>query len=81
MIMALIASGIKIPDLDPSSEEEDSKDHKMTANKNNLDLTKTIRGGNDRPGGPRGLVGIDVFCKKIKLSDTSHDKQHFVKML
>ncbi len=26
------------------------------------------------------LVGIDIFCKKIKLSGMSHDKQHFDEM-
>ncbi len=27
---------------------------------------------------PIPLVGIDVFCKKLKLSNMTYDKQHFV---
>ncbi len=40
MIAALIASGIEIPNSDPSLGEEDDKDHKMAANKKNSNLTK-----------------------------------------
>ncbi len=42
MIAAITASGIDIPDSDPSSGEEDKdKDRKMAANKKNSNLTKT----------------------------------------
>ncbi len=41
MVAALIASGIEIPDSDPSSDKEDGKDRKMAANKKNSNLTKT----------------------------------------
>ncbi len=42
MIAAITASGIDIPDSDPSSGEEDeNKDRKMAANKKNSNLTKT----------------------------------------
>ncbi len=41
MIMVLIASGIDIPDSDPSSDKEDGEDCKMAANKKNSNLTKT----------------------------------------
>ncbi len=41
MIVALITSGIKIPDSDPSSSKEDDKDCKMETNKKNSNLIKT----------------------------------------
>ncbi len=42
MIAAITASGIDIPNLDPSSGEEDEVNkHKMAANKKNSNLTKT----------------------------------------
>ena len=41
MIAAMTASGIDIPDSDPSSDEEEGKDRKMAANKKNSNLTKT----------------------------------------
>ncbi len=42
MIAAITASGIDIPDSDPSSGEEDEvEDRKMAANKKNSNLTKT----------------------------------------
>ncbi len=42
IIAAFTASGIDIPDSDPSSgKEEEDKDRKMAANKKNSNLTKT----------------------------------------
>ncbi len=40
MMAALLASGIDVPDTDPSSGEEE-KDFKMIANKKNSNLIKT----------------------------------------
>ncbi len=40
MVAALIASGFDIPESDPSSDEDDTKDHKMAANRKNSNLTK-----------------------------------------
>ncbi len=40
-IVAITASGINIPNSDPSSEEEDGEVRKMAANKKNSNLTKT----------------------------------------
>ncbi len=41
MIATLIASGIEIPESNPSSEEDNNKDLKMAVNKKNPNLTKT----------------------------------------
>ncbi len=41
MNAAITASGIDIPDSDPSSDEEEAEDRKMAANKKNSNLTKT----------------------------------------
>ncbi len=41
MIAAMTASGIDIPDSDPSSDEEEGEDRKIAANKKNSNLTKT----------------------------------------
>ena len=41
MIAAMTASGIDIPESDPSSDEEGEEDRKMAANKKNSSLTKT----------------------------------------
>ncbi len=51
MIAAMTALGIYIPKSDPSSDKEDGEDRKMAAKKKNSNLTKTIRGGNEGPGG------------------------------
>ncbi len=41
MIAAMTASGIDIPDSNPSSDEEEGEDRKIAANKKNSNLTKT----------------------------------------
>ncbi len=46
IITALIASGIKIPDSDPSSDKDNGEECNMAANRKNSNLTKTIRGRN-----------------------------------
>jgi hypothetical protein len=41
MVAALIASGFEIPESDPSSDKDNTKDRKMAANKKNSNLMKT----------------------------------------
>ncbi len=41
MIEALTASGIDVPNSNPSSDEDNGEDCKMVANKKNSNLTKT----------------------------------------
>ncbi len=41
MMAGLLASGIDVPDSDPSLGEEEEEDRKMAANKKNFNFTKT----------------------------------------
>ncbi len=54
MIVALTASGIDIPVSDPSLEEDEGKDRKMTSNRKNSNLTKTNKSRKWRAGQPQG---------------------------
>ncbi len=67
IILDLIASGIDIPDSDPSLGEEDSKDCKMVANKKNSNLAKTNKRRKWQAGRPQGNISY-MSCDQIAVA-------------